>query len=81
MKKEIIWQELKTLVAELFDIPQDEVAIDLSMGDVEKWDSLGHLNLILSIEEKFNVKVPLEEIGNLKNLKLILNYIIEQNTP
>ena len=81
MKKEIIWQELKTLVAELFDIPQDEVAIDLSMGDVEKWDSLGHLNLILSIEEKFNVKVPLEEVGNLKNLKLILNYIIEQNTP
>ena len=44
---------------------------DASSDNIENWDSLRHLNLILALEEEFGVSIPDEEVGNLVNYKLI----------
>jgi len=42
-----------------------------SMDNIENWDSLAHMNLILALEEEFLISYPDEEVGNLTSFKLI----------
>lgn len=55
----------------VFEIPVEHINEDSSSDSIETWDSLHHLNLILALEEEFNVIIPDEEVGNLVNYKLI----------
>lgn len=55
----------------VFEVPLQEINEDVSTDNLENWDSLRHLNLILALEEEFGVSIPDEEVGNLVNFKLI----------
>ncbi len=61
----------------VFEIPEDSISEDASSDNIENWDSLRHLNLILALEEEFAVTIPDEEVGNLVNYKLI-NLILNE---
>jgi acyl carrier protein len=47
----------------------DQLQLDESMtaSDVDGWDSLGHLNLMIAIEKRFGIKFATAEISSLKN--------------
>ena len=45
---------------------------DLKFGAFKSWDSLAHLNLLLSIEKKFNIKFSLNEMTSLKKVSEIV---------
>jgi len=62
----------------VFDISPDQINEDSSIDNIENWDSLKHLNLILALEEEFGISIPDEEVGNLVNFKLISIVINEQ---
>ena len=62
---------IKNTMSVVFEISVDEINEDSSADTIENWDSLRHLNLILGLEEEFNVNIPDEEVGNLANFKLI----------
>jgi acyl carrier protein len=62
---------IKNTMSVVFEIPAEEINEDSSADTIENWDSLRHLNLILGLEEEFNVNIPDEEVGNLANFKLI----------
>ena len=34
----------------------------LKMGDLKEWDSLGNFNLLLAVEDEFNIKFTIKEI-------------------
>ena len=55
----------------VFEVPLESITDDASSDNIENWDSLRHLNLILALEEEFGVSIPDEEVGNLVNYKLI----------
>ena len=40
----------------------------MTANDVEGWDSLSHINLILAVEAKFKVKFTRAELTNMKNV-------------
>lgn len=67
----IINVQLQKLIAEFFNQPEDNISLSTSNNDIEEWDSLEHIKLILEIEEKFNVKFPLDVIPNMVNIKAI----------
>ena len=41
---------------------------DLKLGDLEEWDSLGHLELIAEVEKAFGVSLSLDDIPKLSSL-------------
>lgn len=41
------------------------------IGDFKKWDSLGNLNLLMLVEEKFKIRFTLAEMSNLNNINSI----------
>jgi len=64
-------KKIKQVMSLVFEIPLESIADDASSDNIENWDSLRHLNLILALEEEFGVSIPDEEVGNLVNYKLI----------
>jgi acyl carrier protein len=63
----------------VFEVSVETLNEDSSSDRIGSWDSLKHLNLILALEEEFNVEIPDEEVGNLMNYKLIKLVVEEIN--
>ena len=74
----MISERIKQVMGVVFDISPDQINEDSSIDNIENWDSLKHLNLILALEEEFVISIPDEEVGNLVNFKLISIVINEQ---
>ena len=70
MAKEEIFDKLKELVVE-----EDEVTMEASMQDDLGADSLDLVDLVMSVEEEFGVKVADEDLENIKTVGDIVNYI------
>ena len=42
-------------MSKCFDVPLEEIPDDVTIGTMQQWDSLGHLNLMLELESQFNI--------------------------
>jgi acyl carrier protein len=62
--------KLKEIFMNLFLISSEDIHEKLSPDDVDNWDSMQHLNLILAIEEEFKVSVTPEESTEMLNFEL-----------
>jgi acyl carrier protein len=60
--------KLTAIFRAVFDDPELVLTPALTADDVDGWDSLSHLRLILTVEKAFDVKFKVAEIGNLKNV-------------
>jgi len=56
----------------VFDLPVEAITHDASTDTVEKWDSLGHLNLMLSLESEFGIEFSDEDLADLTSLRLLV---------
>ncbi|KQQ41158.1 acyl carrier protein [Methylobacterium sp. Leaf125] len=63
--------KLKSVIAAILEIDENSVDQNTSMDNVESWDSIKHMDLILAIEEEFGVSVPDEEAADLTSYALI----------
>lgn len=69
--------KIKKVMSVVFEIPFESITDDASSDNIDNWDSLRHLNLILALEEEFGISIPDEEVGNLVNYKLIELIILD----
>jgi acyl carrier protein len=74
-------QKVKILeiMSSVFEVELSKLNEDSSIDNIENWDSIRHLNLILALEEEFNITIPDEEVGDLVNYKLI-EYIVNEQS-
>jgi acyl carrier protein len=56
-----IFEKVQRLASDLFDVPASRITPDSSPQTLEHWDSVQHLNLVLALEEEFNVKFEPED--------------------
>jgi len=54
------------------DLFQEQVTTTTKMGDIEKWDSLGHINLFMGIESELGIHCELDEIIQSDSIKKII---------
>lgn len=67
------------VLSNVFEVEISTLNENSSSDNIENWDSIRHLNLILALEEEFKISIPDEEVGNLVNFKLIELIINEQS--
>ena len=73
------WQKkLKELVVDQLGVEEDEVTMEATMQDDLGADSLDLVDLVMSVEEEFGVKVADEDLENIKTVGDIVNYIEER---
>ena len=75
MAKEEIFDKLKELVVDQLGVDEDEVTMEATMQDDLGADSLDLVDLVMSVEEEFGVKVADEDLENIKTVGDIVNYI------
>lgn len=63
--------QLRKLMAEVFTIPEDEVVDDLSMSGTDVWDSLRHMELVVSVEETFGIELTGDDIVTMTSVAAI----------
>ena len=62
-------------MASVFLVEADRISDDVSQINLEKWESLQHLILIVNIESEFGVSFEPEEIVEMTSLGLIVKYL------
>jgi acyl carrier protein len=71
-----IFEQLTEVFRDVFD--DDELVIDATTTaqDVDGWNSLAHIRLVVSIEKAFKLRFSAAEIGNLKNVGDMVELIL-----
>ncbi len=65
-------------MAIIFDKDVNSITDDASPDNIDLWDSLHHMNLIVSLEEEFEVQFTDDELIEMMNLPLILEVLKEK---
>ena len=68
-------ERLQEIFRDIFDDGELIIREDMSANDIEDWDSLAQINLIIAIEKEFKVKFKLDEVSNLKNIGEMLELL------
>jgi len=76
--KEKIYVSLNEIFCDVFDDNSIVITDDTSAEDVEGWDSLEHVNLIVAIEQFYKIKMTVEEITGIRNVGEMVNIILEK---
>lgn len=65
-------QQVRQIVSDVFAVPMDQVKGDSSPETIDAWDSMQHLNLVLAVEERFNLQLTPEEMEQMRSVDLIV---------
>lgn len=68
MDDAIIQEKLSAVLREVLGSDDINVTLDMTASDIEGWDSLNHIRIVLSVEEKFGVRFSTTEIPELRNV-------------
>lgn len=68
MTREEVFEKLTTVFQDVFDDDEIVLSDETTSSDIEDWDSLNHINLVVSIEKEFGMKFSMGETQKMKNV-------------
>lgn len=74
----MLLERLLRIISIIMEVPIEELNKETSPDNIEKWDSLKHMNLILALEEEFNIAFSDEEIVEMLSVEIIVEILKEK---
>ena len=71
----MVLEKIKTILSEQFDTEEDAITVETNLQDDLGADSLDVVDLLMSIEDEFEVEIPDEEVENIKTVGALVEYI------
>lgn len=56
-------EKYNKIFIKIFSLTEDDLNKNPTMDDIELWDSVGHINLIAEIEDKFDIEITVDEMS------------------
>lgn len=78
MTREEILQQLNPIFQEVFDDEDLTIDENTTAKDIKEWDSLHHMNLVLAVEEQFDIECLPTEIQKLDNVGGLVELILSK---
>ena len=78
MKRNEILSEIQVIFRDIFDDNNLIIKEETCSDDIEEWDSIENINIILSIEKKFDVEFDIDEVGEVKNVSDIITLVLRK---
>ena len=72
------FNKLKQVVSDILEVDIDDINENSSPDNIEKWDSLSHIKLVMAIEVEFNVKLTSDDMMDMLSVKLIKMILAER---
>ena len=73
----MVFEKIKSLLADQLDADAEGITLETNIADDLGADSLDVVELLMAIEDEFEVEIPDEEIENLKTVGAVVDYIQE----
>ncbi len=70
-----VFEELKKIIVEIKDIPEEEIQLESKFDEDLEADSLDIVEMLMLLEEKFDIQIPEEEAAKLKTVKNVVDYV------
>jgi len=67
--------EVIGVIADITGVAANDINTDSSVENIEAWDSMAHVNIVLAIENRFGVTIPLEQAALLMSVAEICEYL------
>ena len=71
----MVFEKVQALLSEQFDVEEDSITLESSITEDLGADSLDVVDLLMSIEDEFEVEVPDSEVENIKTVGDLVKYI------
>ncbi len=71
----MVFEKIKAILAEKFDEDEDSITVDTNLAEDLGADSLDLTDILMAIEDEFEVEIPDEDIENIKTVGDIVDYI------
>lgn len=68
-------ENLKEIIAEQLNVDKSEITESASFKDDLGADSLDLFELVMALEEKFEVEIPSEDLNNIVTVEDVINYL------
>jgi acyl carrier protein len=75
-----IIQDLQTIFSDVLDLPDLRLTAESNAHNVEGWDSLAHVNLVVAIEKRYKIKFALAELRSLNNVGEMADLIVKKTS-
>jgi acyl carrier protein len=70
---------LTNVFRDVFDDENIEIHDAMTADDLDEWDSLSHITLVLAVEREFNTKLKAVEVGNLANVGAMIQLLMARS--
>lgn len=71
----MVFDKIKAILVDQLDVDEDSITMDSSITDDLGADSLDIADIVMSIEEEFDIEVPDDQLQNIKLVGDIVKYI------
>jgi acyl carrier protein len=68
-------EEILASIAGALGVDKSLVTVDSKYGDLDDWDSMGAMNLLLMLDKKYGVKVAMGDLAKINTAKGIIDMI------
>ena len=74
----LLQERLTATFRKVFHDPAIEISPSMTAADIEDWDSLNHINLIVAVEREFKIKFTTGEVSRLENVGDLMELIVRK---
>lgn len=74
-----LFDTLQKTLATTLKVPPEKITPTTRDEDIPSWDSLGQVNLIMALEQTFDIYIEVEDFVNLKSVPQIMDYLTKQD--
>jgi len=81
LKENVVELMIKNIFLQVFEVPPGEITDQTRRGELERWDSLGHLVLLESLREEFRIEIEPEqalEMETIKDIKHLVTTLVNK---
>ena len=78
MNRQEILKQVEAIFRDIFDDSQLNIVESTNAEDIEDWDSLNHINLVVAIEKHFDIKFALGELQTLKDVGAMIDLMLKE---
>jgi acyl carrier protein len=72
-------QKLNRVFRDVFDDDNIEIFDAMTAGDIDEWDSVTHITLVLAIEKEFGLRLNAAEVGKLDNVGAMIELLARRS--
>jgi acyl carrier protein len=73
-----IFDKLQSAVATTLRVPASTIHESTRAEDIQAWDSLGHINLMMTLGQTFGILLDIEDFSRLNSVPAMIEFLREQ---